>query len=76
MTRYRRSLIRNRTREMQRVEKLIEDAQIKITPVGSDVFSDPKRIVPAQFPVLEACAGGTSIPNELVPTSFPQVGWG
>jgi transposase len=38
LTRYRCSLIRDRTREMQRVEKLLEDAQIKITSVVSDVF--------------------------------------
>jgi len=34
LTRYRRSLTRDRTREMQRVEKLLEDAQIKLSPVA------------------------------------------
>jgi transposase len=38
LTRYRRSLIRDRTREMQRVEKLLEDAQIKLSSVISDIF--------------------------------------
>jgi len=38
LTRYRRSLIRERTREKQRVEKLLEDAQIKLSSVISDVF--------------------------------------
>jgi len=39
LTRYRRSLIRDRTREMQRVEKLLEDAQIKLSSVISDIFA-------------------------------------
>jgi transposase len=38
LTRYRRSLIRERTREKQRLEKLLEDAQIKLSSVISDVF--------------------------------------
>jgi transposase len=38
LTRYRRSLIRDRTREMQRAEKLLEDAQIKLSSVVSDLF--------------------------------------
>jgi|tagenome__1003787_1003787.scaffolds.fasta_scaffold20806529_2 transposase len=38
LTRYRRSLIRERTREKQRVEKLLEDAQIKLSSVISDIF--------------------------------------
>ena len=38
LTRYRRSLVRERTREKQRVEKLLEDAQIKLSSVISDIF--------------------------------------
>ena len=38
LTRYRRTLIRERTREKQRVEKLLEDAQIKLSSVASDIF--------------------------------------
>jgi transposase len=38
LTRYRRSLIRERTREKQRVEKLLEDAQIKLSSVISNIF--------------------------------------
>jgi transposase len=45
LTRYRRSLIRDRAREMQRVEKLLEDAQIKITSVVSDVFGLSGRAI-------------------------------
>jgi transposase len=38
LTRYRRSLIRARTAEKQRVEKLLEDAQIKLTSVARSAF--------------------------------------
>jgi hypothetical protein len=36
--RYRRSLIRERTAEKQRVEKLLEDAQVKLSSVASNIF--------------------------------------
>lgn len=39
VTRYRRSLVREQTREKQRLEKLLEDAQIKLSSVISDVLS-------------------------------------
>ena len=38
MTRYRTDLVEARTAEKQRVEKLLEDAQIKLSVVASDVF--------------------------------------
>ena len=38
LTRYRRTLIRERTREKQRLEKMLEDAQIKLSAVVSDIF--------------------------------------
>ena len=41
LTRYRRALVQDRTREQQRVEKLLEDAQIKI----SAVLHEPARHV-------------------------------
>jgi transposase len=37
VTRYRRSLVRDQTREKQRLEKFLEDAQIKLTSVISDL---------------------------------------
>src|SRR5262249_26240336 len=37
VVRYRRSLIRDQTREKQRLEKFLEDAQIKLTSVISDL---------------------------------------
>ena len=38
LTRYRRTLIREQTREKQRLEKTLEDAQIKLSATVSDVF--------------------------------------
>jgi transposase len=38
LTRYRADLVATRTAEKQRVEKLLEDAQIKLSVVASDVF--------------------------------------
>ncbi|WP_274534578.1 IS110 family transposase [Micromonospora sp. CB01531] len=37
LTRYRRSLVRDQTREKQRLEKILEDAQIKLDSVISDL---------------------------------------
>src|SRR5512133_2789972 len=38
LTRYRRTLIREQTREKQRLEKILEDAQIKLSATVSDIF--------------------------------------
>jgi transposase len=38
LTRYRCDLVETRTAEKQRVEKLLEDAQIKLSVVASDIF--------------------------------------
>jgi transposase len=59
LTRYRRSLIRDRTREMQRVEKLLEDAQIKLSSVVSDLFGVSGRAM------LEALIVGQREPRAL-----------
>jgi hypothetical protein len=37
VTRYRRSLVRDQTREKQRLEKVLEDAQIKLDAMISDL---------------------------------------
>lgn len=58
-TRYRRSLIRDRSRERQRVEKLLEDAQIKLSSVISDLFGVSGRAM------LDALAGGQRDPAVL-----------
>jgi transposase len=59
LTRYRRSLIHDRTREMQRVEKLLEDAQIKLSVVASDIFGASGRAM------LEALIAGQRDPKVL-----------
>jgi transposase len=59
LTRYRRSLVRERTREKQRCEKLLEDAQIKLSSVISDVFGVSGRAM------LEAMVAGQRDPTVL-----------
>jgi transposase len=59
LTRYRRSLIRERTREKQRVEKLLEDAQIKLSSVISDIFGVSGR------QMLDALIAGQRNPKVL-----------
>ncbi|MER6831174.1 IS110 family transposase [Streptosporangium sp. NPDC000563] len=59
LTRYRRSLVRERTREKQRVEKLLEDAQIKLSSVISDIFGVSGR------EMLAALIGGQRDPKVL-----------
>jgi transposase len=58
-TRYRRSLVRERSRERQRVEKLLEDAQIKLSSVISDLFGVSGR------DMLDALAAGQRDPKAL-----------
>ncbi len=59
LTRYRRTLIRERTREKQRLEKLLEDAQIKLSSVISDIFGVSGRAM------LEAMIAGQRDPRVL-----------
>ena len=60
LTRYRLArLIRDRTREMQRVEKLLEDAQIKISSVLSDIHGVSGRAM------MEALIAGQRDPWSL-----------
>ena len=59
LTRYRRTLIQERTREKQRVEKLLEDALIKISSIVSDIFGVSGRSM------LHALAGGQRDPRQL-----------
>jgi transposase len=59
LCRYRRTLIRERTREKQRAEKLLEDTQIKLSSVISDIFRKSGR------DMLEALIGGQRDPARL-----------
>ncbi|MGP4086018.1 IS110 family transposase [Streptomyces sp. KR55] len=43
LTRYRTDLVTARTSEKQRVEKLLEDAQIKVSAVATDIFGSSGR---------------------------------
>jgi transposase len=47
LTRYRRDLVEAATAEKQRVEKLLEDAQIKLSVVASDIFGVSGRAMMA-----------------------------
>ncbi len=59
LTRYRRTLVRDRTRERQRLEKLLEDAQIKLSSVISDILGVSGRAM------LEAMIAGQRNPRAL-----------
>ena len=59
LTRYRRTLTQERTREKQRAEKLLEDAQIKLSSVISDIFGASGRAM------LAALISGQRSPRVL-----------
>ena len=59
LTRYRKSLIQERTREANRVHKMLEDAGIKLATVARDVLGTSGRAM------LEALVQGTSDPAVL-----------
>jgi transposase len=59
VTRYRIDLVAVRTAEKQRVEKLLEDAQIKVSVVASDIFGVSGR------DMLNALAAGERNPKVL-----------
>jgi transposase len=59
VTRYRSDLVGVRTAEKQRVEKLLEDAQIKLSVVASDIFGVSGR------EMLAALIGGQTNPKVL-----------
>ena len=59
VTRYRSDLVEARTAEKQRVEKLLEDAQIKLSVVASDIFGVSGRAM------LAALVGGQRDPKVL-----------
>ena len=59
LTRYRRALVQDRTREQQRVEKLLEDAQIKISAVLSNLHGVTGRAI------MDALIAGERDPRTL-----------
>ncbi len=59
LTRYRKALINERTREVQRLDKVLQDAGIKLSSVASDVLGRSGRAM------LDALVGGTHDPAVL-----------
>jgi transposase len=59
LTRYRRTLVHERSREKQRAEKLLEDAQVKLSSVISDIFGVSGRAM------LAALIAGQHDPHAL-----------
>ena len=59
LTRYRKSLIQERTREANRVHKLLEDTGIKLATVATDILGTSGRAM------LEALVRGTHDPSVL-----------
>ena len=59
LTRYRRALVQDRTREQQRIEKLLEDAQIKISSVLSELHGVTARAM------MDALIAGQRYPRAL-----------
>ena len=59
LTRYRTSLVEERAREVNRVQKLLEDANIKLAAVASDVLGVSGRLM------LEAIVAGETDPGVL-----------
>ncbi len=67
LTRYRKALIQERTREAQRLHKVLEDAGIKLACVASDVLGVSGRAM------LEALIGGTTDPEVLAELARGQL---
>ena len=59
LTRYRKVLIQDRTREANRLHKLLEDAGIKLASVATDVLGVSGRAM------LDALVRGTTDPDVL-----------
>ena len=59
LTRYRRSIIQERSREVNRIQKVLEGANIKLSSVASDVMGVSARAM------LEAMVFGVEDPEEL-----------
>lgn len=59
LVRYRKTLIQERAREVNRIQKVLEGANIKLTSVATDVLGVSGRAM------LEAMVAGTTDPKEL-----------
>lgn len=63
MTRYRRRLIQERSSEVSRLQKILEDANIKLGSVATDVMGVSGRMM------LEALIAGTQTPEQMAELS-------
>jgi hypothetical protein len=72
LTRYRADLVGVRTAEKNRVEKLLEDACIKLSVVASDIFGVFRR------EMMAAMIAGERDPKRLADMARPECGprWG
>jgi transposase len=59
VTRYRRQLVEERSREVQRLQKTLEDANVKLTSVASDVLGVTGRLI------IDALCAGERDPEHL-----------
>jgi len=69
LTRTRTAVIRERTREIQRLEKLLEDAGIKLSSVASDLNGMSSRAM------IEALISGNSTPAAMAELARKQLRW-
>src|SRR5215813_15354672 len=67
LTRYRRTLTHERTREKQRAEKLLEDAPVKLSSVISDIFGVSGRAM------LDALIAGQRSPHALAALAYKNM---
>ncbi len=59
VTRYRRQVIEERSREVQRLQKILEDANVKLSSVASDVLAVTGRLI------IDALCAGERDPERL-----------
>lgn len=71
LTRYRRQLVKERSAEVNRLQKLLEDANLKLASVASDIMGVSGRAILrcAQDSVLQALLSGESDPERLAELS-------
>jgi transposase len=67
LTRYRTNLVRERTREAQRLEKILEDAGIKLTVVASQILGVSSRAI------IAALIAGERNPRVLADLALGQL---
>lgn len=67
LTRTRKQLVRERAQHVQRIQKVLEDANVKLSSVLSDILGLSGRAI------LEAIVSGKEDPNQLAALAHPSV---